>query len=112
MLVIKDFFKPQHYIFRTTSHSILNWLKEREISWDYIQPGKPYQNGTIESFNGKLRDECLNENLFFDINQAKRIIEAWSLDYNEERPHSSLQGKSPCEKVRDLEIMELTGTSI
>ena len=91
---------------------ILNWSKEREISWDYIQPGKPYQNGTIESFNGKLRDKCLNENLFFDINQAKRIIEAWSLDYNEERPHSSLQGKSPYEKVRDLEIIELTGTSI
>ncbi len=114
--IIKENGKPETIISDNgtefTSHSTLNWSKEREISWDYIQPGKPYQNGTIESFNGKLRDECLNENLFFDINQAKRIIEAWSLDYNEERPHSSLQGKSPCEKVRDLEIMELTGTSI
>ena len=95
-----------------TSHAILQWSMARKVDWEYIQPGKPYQNGTIESFNGKLRDECLNENLFTDVRQAKRVIGNWRLEYNEVRPHSSLKGKSPCELLKDMEIVELTGTSI
>jgi putative transposase len=95
-----------------TSHAVLQWSMERMVNWEYIQPGKPYQNGTIESFNGKLRDECLNENLFINIKQTKGIIESWRLEYNEVRPHSSLQEKTPCEMIENIEMMELTGTSV
>jgi putative transposase len=95
-----------------TSHAILKWSMERQISWDYIEPGKPYQNGTIESFNGKLRDECLNENLFLSLKDAERIIEEWRFEYNEERPHSSLEGKTPNEMMGAEKILKLTGTSI
>lgn len=95
-----------------TSHAILKWSMEKQVCWDYIQPGKPYQNGTIESFNGKLRDECLNENLFFSIQDAERIIEDWRWQYNEERPHSSLGGKTPVEMLGFRENLKLTRTSI
>jgi len=54
--------------------AILSWCQEQKIRWDYIQPGKPYQNGYIESFNGKLRDECLNENIFVDLHIWKSIL--------------------------------------
>ena len=92
-----------------TSTTVLKWCQEKGIRWDYIQPGKPYQNGYIESFNGKLRDECLNENLFTSVQQAKKLVEAWREEYNEQRPHSSLGGKTPNEKARGEG--KLTGTS-
>lgn len=92
-----------------TSTAVLKWCQEKGVRWDYIQPGKPYQNGYIESFNGKLRDECLNENLFTSLQEAKRLVEAWREEYNERRPHSSLKGKTPNEVARGEEI--LTGTS-
>lgn len=63
----------------------------------FIQPGKPVQNAYIESFNGKLRDECLNENYFTSLTDAKATIEAWRKDYNETRPHSSLGDLTPTE---------------
>lgn len=88
-----------------TSHAILKWSMERGVGWEYIQPGKPYQNGTIESFNGKLRDECLNENLFFSMKEAESIIENWRREYNKDRPHSSLGGKTPYEMARLQEAM-------
>lgn len=78
-----------------TSNAILKWSQESCINWQYIQPGKPMQNAYIESFNGKLRDECLNENWFLSLNEAKEIIERWRDDYNLERPHTSLNGLSP-----------------
>ena len=78
-----------------TSHVILKWSQEAGVDWKYIQPGKPMQNGYIESFNGKLRDECLNENWFLNLQQAKETIENWRWDYNQVRPHSSLKGLSP-----------------
>jgi putative transposase len=78
-----------------TSHAILKWSQEQRIDWQYIQPGKPMQNGYIESFNGKLRDECLNENWFLNLQNARQIIEKWRLDYNLIRPHTSLKGLSP-----------------
>jgi putative transposase len=93
-----------------TSIAILKWCQEQGIRWDYIQPGKPYQNGYIESFNGKLRDECLNENLFVNLPEAKRLVETWREEYNEHRPHSSLKGRTPNEMAREEE--KLTGTSI
>ncbi len=63
--------------------------------WHYIAPGKPQQNGFVESFNGRFRDECLNEHLFSSLAAARRIIEAWRVDYNTERPHTSLDGLTP-----------------
>lgn len=68
-----------------TSNAILKWSHENQISWQYIQPGKPMQNGYIESFNGKLRDECLNENWFLSIKDARNMIENWPWDYNGHR---------------------------
>jgi len=92
-----------------TSIAILRWCQEQGIRWDYIQPGKPYQNGYIESFNGKLRDECLNENIFVNLQEAKRLVETWREEYNVQRPHSSLNGKTPHEVAQEEE--KLTGTS-
>ena len=92
-----------------TSMTILRWCQAQGIRWDYIQPGKPYQNGYIESFNGKLRDECLNESVFVNLQEAKRLVEAWREEYNKQRPHSSLNGKTPNEVAQEEE--KLTGTS-
>ena len=75
-----------------TSNTILAWQQEHDVEWHYIAPGKPMQNGFVESFNGRLRDECLNEHLFTNLNEVRRIIEAWRIDYNTERPHTSLDG--------------------
>lgn len=80
-----------------TSNAILKWQQERAVEWHYIAPGKPMQNGFVESFNGRLRDECLNEHLFSSYGQARRIIERWRHDYNTERPHTSLDGLTPKE---------------
>jgi putative transposase len=80
-----------------TSRAILAWQQEHRVEWHYIAPGKPTQNGFIESFNGRLRDECLNEHLFASLPDARRIIEAWRIDYNTRRPHSSLDGLTPTE---------------
>jgi len=93
-----------------TSMAILKWSQEKGIKWAYIQPGKPYQNGYIESFNGKLRDECLNENWFKGVQEAKRLVEEWREEYNERRPHSALGGKTPNEAAKSAEE-QLTGTS-
>jgi putative transposase len=78
-----------------TSHAILRWQKARAVEWHYIAPGKPQQNGFVESFNGCLPDECLNEHLFFSLVEARTQIEAWRIDYNTCRPHTSLGGLAP-----------------
>lgn len=78
-----------------TSHAMLRWQQERGVGWHYIAPGKPQQNGFVESFNGRFRDECLNEHLFGSLPAARRIIEAWRSDYNTARPHTSLNGLTP-----------------
>jgi putative transposase len=80
-----------------TSRAILGWQQDHGVEWHYIAPGKPTQNGFIESFNGRLRDECLNEHLFDNLAEARRIIEAWRIDYNTKRPHMSLNGLTPTE---------------
>jgi transposase InsO family protein len=74
---------------------MLGWAKDNRIDWHFIAPGKPMQNGYIESFNGRMRDELLNESLFIDLDQARRLIGAWVADYNTARPHSSLGYKTP-----------------
>jgi putative transposase len=78
-----------------TSNTILSWAKDHRVEWHYIAPGKPMQNGYIESFNGRMRDELLNESLFIDLDQARQLIGAWMADYNTARPHSSLGYKTP-----------------
>lgn len=85
-----------------TCNAVLNWAQEERIKWSYIQPGKPMQNGYIESFNGKLRDECLNENMFESLLEAKVLVERWRKDYNEQRPHSSLGGLTPEAYAREM----------
>jgi putative transposase len=76
------------------------WSAERGVRLEFIQPGKPAQNAFAESFNGRLRDECLNANWFTSLADARRKIEAWRQDYNQERPHSSLNYLSPAEFAR------------
>lgn len=80
-----------------TSKALDQWAYERGIKLHWIAPGKPTQNGHCESFNGKLRDECLNEEHFNDVADARRKIEAWRVDYNGVRPHTSLTGMTPDE---------------
>jgi putative transposase len=78
-----------------TCNAMLKWTTEQSIAWHYIAPGKPMQNGYMESFKGKLRDECLNEHVFSSLAEARRIIEAWRVDYNAVRPHSNLAYQTP-----------------
>jgi len=83
-----------------TGDALDAWACQRGVKLHFIEPGKPSQNGYIESFNGKLRDECLNENWFVDLADCRRTVEAWRQDYNMERPHSSLGGQTPLEYAR------------
>jgi putative transposase len=76
------------------------WSEQRGVRLEFIQPGKPAQNAYIESFNGRLRDECLNANWFTSLSDARRKIETWRQDYNEQRPHSSLNYLPPAEFAR------------
>ena len=85
-----------------TSRHFLSWCEDHRIRAVYIQPGRPMQNGYVESFNGRLRDECLNANWFATMTDARQKIESWRRDYNEERPHSSLDYRSPHQFVADL----------
>jgi putative transposase len=78
-----------------TSMAILRWTQERQIGWHYIAPGKPTQNAFIESFNGRLRDELLNETLFSSLDHARKALADWKDDYNNFRPHSALQNLAP-----------------
>jgi len=73
------------------------WAYGKGVRLDFIRPGKPNENAFIESFNGRLREECLNDNQFLTLVEAQTIIEAWRRDYNEERPHGSLNGLTPRE---------------
>lgn len=77
------------------SSSLDRWANERGVTISHISPGRPVENAFIESFNGKFRDECLNENWFTSLNDAKEKIEIWRRDYNRNRPHSSLGDKTP-----------------
>jgi putative transposase len=78
-----------------TSNAILAWTAERGIDWRYIQPGKPAQNAFVESFNGRLRDELLNETLFCSLSHARLELDAWRIDYNQHRPHGKLGWQTP-----------------
>jgi len=73
------------------------WAYSKGVKLDFIRPGKPNENAFIESFNGRLREECLNDNQFLTLVEAQTIIEAWRKDYNDERPHGALDGLTPSE---------------
>ena len=89
-----------------TSRAILKWANDNDVEWHYIDPGKPQQNGFIESFNGSLRDELLNEEWFESLDDARRKLALWRYDYNQVRPHSSLGNQTPAEARRALEQFE------
>jgi putative transposase len=101
-----------------TSRCFIAWAEQRGVPLIYIQPGKPVQNSYIESFNGRFRDECLNANWFENLADARRKIEAWRLDYNQARPHSSLAYRTPEAFAREwtpspsLIVIEQSGTSV
>jgi putative transposase len=86
-----------------TSKTLFLWSEERTVGLHYIEPGKPTQNPFVESFNGKFRDECLNENWFYGLEDARKKIETWRIDYNTQRPHRSLRQLTP------FEYMEKSG---
>lgn len=87
-----------------TSHAMLRWGAERGIDLHFIDPGKPIQNAHVESYNGRARDEFLNLHMFLTLDQARAAADAWLIDYNEIRPHSSLGNRTPKEFADTLTI--------
>ena len=85
-----------------TSNAVLAWSDRTGVRWHYIAPGKPQQNGFIESFNGRMRDEVLNETLFRSLAHARVALAAWRRDDNEQRPHSKLGWMTPCTSAAAL----------
>jgi putative transposase len=100
-----------------TSNAILTWADHSRVEWHYIAPGKPMQNAFIESFNGRLRDELLNETLFTSLAQVRIALGGWRADYNDHRPHSKLGWKTPSEFAftfhprRDLALRYAKGSA-
>ena len=89
------------------SNALDNWAYQRGVKLAFIRPGKPVENAYIESFNGRFRDECLNENWFLTLVHARDIIESWRIDYNTVRPHSSLGYLTP-EEFMDKERRKIS----
>jgi len=89
-----------------TSRAMLEWQNENGVGWHYIAPGKPTQNALIESFNGRLRDELLNEEVFDNLTHARQALSRWRYDYNNSRPHSALAGLTPAAARRALELLD------
>jgi putative transposase len=87
-----------------TSMAILRWCQQTGVERHYIAPGKPMQNGFIESFNGRFRDECLDETLFSTLAEARVAIRSWKEDYNQHRPHSALGNKTPAEFAAQIPL--------
>ncbi len=85
-----------------TSTAIVTWAEDHQVAWHYIAPGKPTQNGFVESFNGRMRDELLNESLFFSLDHARQKLAAWTVDYNTARPHSAIGYQTPAAYARHL----------
>ena len=91
-----------------TGKAMLNWAHRNGVMLRLIEPGKPNQNAYVESFNGRLRDECLNEHWFTSLPHARTVIEAWRREYNEERPKKSLGGLTPAQYAKQLAITAVT----
>lgn len=95
-----------------TSRVVLQWAQDYGVEWHYITPGKPRENGFTESLNGKVRDEFLNEHLFHSLAHVRYLMEAWRQDYNNVRPHSSLNYQTPVEAsagLRQLSVVAPPG---
>lgn len=90
--------------------AMLTWCHDHGVKLRLIEPGKPNQNAYIESFNGRFRDECLNENWFLNLHHARVLIEAWRKEYNEERPKKALGGLTPAAYARQLAAKAATLT--
>ncbi|WP_233634040.1 integrase core domain-containing protein, partial [Burkholderia cenocepacia] len=90
----------QHYGPEFAGKVLDAWAYEAGVTLSFIRPGKPVENAYIESFNGRFRDECLNEHWFVSMRHAKRLIEEWRIEYNTERPHSSLGYLTPVQFAR------------
>jgi len=91
-----------------TSKALWLWAYENNVKLAFSRPGTPTDNAFIESFNGRLRDECLNEQWFLTLKEAKNIIETWRVDYNENRPHSALGMLTPLQFTEKQEVIKLT----
>lgn len=94
-----------------TSRAVDEWAHRNGVKLDFIRPGKPVENAYIESFNGRLRQECLEENWFVSLEDAKIRIEAWRKDYNEHRPHSSLGDETPQGFAREWQLSRTAKTA-
>ena len=88
------------------------WAYRQGVQLEFIRPGKPMDNRFIESFNGRLRDECLNVEVFFSIPDAQAKLERWRMDYNQQRPHSSLRDQTPEAFALASEGKERGGTHV
>ena len=95
-----------------TAQIVLDWLKAVNVKTLFISPGSPWENGYIESFNGKLRDELLNIEIFDTLLEAKVLIDRWRRDYNHIRPHSSLAYKPPAPESIMLDDQNITGIDV
>ena len=95
-----------------TSKAILQWQNQQDIKWHYIAPGKPTQNAFVESFNGRLRDELLNEEVFASLADARPHLARWRYDYNTIRPHSAHGGNPPTTARRQLELCEGSASGV
>ena len=91
-----------------TGKAMLIWAHRNGVELRLIEPGKPNQNAYVESFNGRLRDECLNEHWFTSLAHARAVIEAWRCEYNEERPKKSLGGLTPAQYAKQLAVKAVT----
>ncbi|MDR4462212.1 MAG: integrase core domain-containing protein [Nitrospirales bacterium] len=94
------------------SRALEDWASRCEVQLDFTHPGKPVENAFIESFNGRLRDECLNVHQFWSLDEARTIIETWRLDYNHRRPHSSLGHLTPNQFVRQRQGHQTTDSAL
>lgn len=92
-----------------TGRALDQWAYAQGVRLHFIEPGKPVQNAVIESFNGRFRDECLNEHWFLSLADARRIVEAWRQDYNRTRPHSALGYRTPAERHAELVVAGTRG---
>jgi putative transposase len=93
------------------SKAMDKWAYDNGVKLDFSRPGTPTDNAFIESFNGSFRDECLNTNWFLSLSDAAEKIEAWRLEYNQFRPHSSLKGLTPCQMEEQSQVFNTAGFS-
>ncbi len=95
-----------------TAGAVMRWLRDQNVGPAYIAPGRPWQNGFVESFHGKLRDECLNREWFRDAREARIVIERWRHFYNHQRPHSALGYRTPQQARQDWISQDMIGEKL